>query len=173
MPYDLSPISYGSIIVGFTGFTFTVLTFVRVFWEIILTLWSAPEEMKSFLDNLRSELQGERAYFKSMLRRQRSRSGRWRSVHDDLSVIVLLNDTVKDLMHQLKTLEQPFLTESADQKEKDVERSKDSILGEYAPMTLRRRWHWMQTKDEIKAMAIQVNRIQTRRIACDTSNALL
>ena len=142
MSGNLPTISYASVIVSFLSFAFTFFTFVRVFWVTILTLWSAPKEMTAYLDNLRSELHGERAYFKSMLRRHRSRSrGRRRdSVHDDLAVIRLLNDSVKGLMRSFKDLERPFLTEPAEQLEKDVERSEESVRGDYAPMTMGRRW---------------------------------
>ena len=127
---------------GFISFAFTFFTFLRVFWQTILTLWSAPRQAHQYLDNLRSELHGEREYFKVMLRRQRSRSRGLRKerVHDDLMVVKVLNDSVKSLMRDFKNLEQPFLAESSDQQEKDVERDEEDIRGDYAPMTFRRRW---------------------------------
>ena len=82
--------------------------------------------MERLLDNLRVELHGERAYFKSILRRQRSRSKGAR-VHTDLGPIRLLSDSVKDLMKEFERLEQPFLNEPAEEKEKDVERSEVSL----------------------------------------------
>ena len=142
MPGSLPKISYASVVVGFISFAFTFFTFLRVFWATILTLWSAPREMTAYLDNLRSELHEERAYFRAMLRRHRSRSrGRRRdSVHDDLAVIKLLNDSVKNLMRRFKDLEAPFLMGTPEQQEKDVERSEESVRGDYAPMTIARRW---------------------------------
>ena len=142
MPQGLASISYASAIVGFASFAFTFFTFVRVFWQTIITLWAAPKEMISNLDNLRSELHGERAYFKAMLRRQRSRSRGYRkeNVHEDLAVIKLLNDIVKGLMRHFEDLEKPFLMESPEEQEKHVERSEESVRGNYAPMTLGRRW---------------------------------
>ena len=122
MSEGLAPLSYASTIVGFTSFTFTFFTFVRVFWETIVTLWSAPKELERLLDNLRLELHEERAYFKSMLRRQRSRS-KGVKPHADSGPLRLLNDSIKELMNEFKKLEQPFLSESAEEKEKDVERS--------------------------------------------------
>ena len=124
---QIPPLSYASIIVGFTSFAFTFFTFVRVFWEALLTLWSAPKEMERLLDNLRLELHGERAYFRSVLRRQRSRS-RNQKLHVDLEPIRLLNDSVKNLMNDFKRLEEPFLNEPPDEKEKDVERSEVSTF---------------------------------------------
>lgn len=91
--------------------------------------------MQQYLDNLRSELQGERAYFKSTLRQARSKS-RGRRIHDDLEPLKLLNHSVKNLMHSFKRIEQPFLREPAEEEEKDVERSEESVRGNYAPMTL-------------------------------------
>ena len=220
MVQGLAPISYASTIVGFTSFAFTFFTFVRVFWETILTLWSAPKELERLLDNLRLELHEERAYFKSMLRRQRSRS-RGPKMHSDLGPLRLLNETVKELMNEFKKLEEPFLNEPAEEKEKDVERSdvsnfyvelllqftfeerirlprplilssdatihdidlkarwlnsetqQESLRGDYAPMTLSRRWRWMQSKDDFLHIANSTGKIQERRISCDVSNLLL
>lgn len=172
MSAGLPTISYASSIVGFTSFTFTFFTFLGVFRETLLTLWAAPKEARTHLDNLRSELHGERAYFKSMLRRSRSRS-KTAKTHADLGPLRLLNDSVKELMRDFRKLEEPFLNEPPDEREKDVERSQESVRGDYAAMTLRRRWKWMRRKGDVMVMADQVNRIQTRRIACDTSNVLM
>ena len=107
-----------------------------------MTLWAAPKEMISNLDNLRSELHGERTYFRAMLRRQRSRSRGHKKdiVHEDLAVIKLLNDIVKGLMRQFEDLEKPFLMESPKEQEKDVERSEENVRGNYAPITFGMRW---------------------------------
>lgn len=91
--------------------------------------------MQQYLDNLRAELQTERAFFKSTLRQARSRS-KGRRINDDLGILKLLNDSIKEIMHDFKRIEQPFLTEPAEEKEKDVERSEESVRGDYAPMTL-------------------------------------
>ena len=126
-PQNLAPLSYASIIVGFTSFAFTFFTFVRVFWETILTLWLAPKELERVLDNLRLELHEEQAYLKSMIRRSKSRS-RGRKLHAELGALRLLNHSVRDLMNDFKKLEEPFLSEPADEKEKDVERSEVSMV---------------------------------------------
>ncbi len=126
-PQGIAPLSYASIVVGFISFAFTFFTFVRVFWETILTLWSAPKELERVVDNLRLELHEERAYLKSMIRRSKSRS-RGRKLHAELGPLRLLNDSVRDLMNDFKKLEEPFLSEPADVKEKDVERSEVSII---------------------------------------------
>ena len=124
-PQNIAPLSYASIIVGFISFAFTFFTFVRVFWETILTLWSAPKELQRVLDNLRLELHEERAYLKSMIRRSKSRS-RGRKLHTELGPLRLLNDSIRDLMKDFEKLEEPFLSEPAEGMEKDVEKSEVS-----------------------------------------------
>ena len=139
---QLPTISYASSIVGFLSFAFTFFTFVRVFWETILTLWHAPQEMRLLLDSTRSELRGERAYYRAALRRRRSgsQSKNPRGMYDDLEVIKLLNGTTRNLLSQFEELERPFLEKPPEYDEKDLERSDDSRRIEYAPMELNRRW---------------------------------
>lgn len=174
---NIDPISYASSITGFTSFTFTIFTFLRVFWETILTLWSAPKQMKSYLDNLRIELHNESAYFKSALKRTRSRSRSLNKYHNDVGPFRVLDASVSRLHREFNTLEEPFLIESPERKEQDIEKSErseaDSTDGHYAPMTLTRRWKWLRSKARIISIADQVNRIQTQRIACDTTDVLL
>ena len=167
---NLAPISYASSIVGFTSFAFTFFTFVRVFWETILTLWSAPRQVVSYLDQLRTEIHNERAYFKSALRRTKSRSRSVRRYHEDVAPLKILNSSVRRIHRVFSKLEEPFLNVPVSKAEKDVEReSEESLNTDYAPMTLGRRWRWMRTKSDIISIADQVNRIQTQRIACGES----
>ena len=174
MSTRLAPISYASSIVGFTSFAFTFFTFVKVFWETILTLWHAPKQMRAYLDNLRIEIHNERAYFKSALRRTRSRSKSVRRYHEDVAPLKILNTTVRRIHRLFIKLEEPFLDISPSEAEKDIERdSEESVGTSYAPMTLARRWKWMRTKSDIISIADEVNRIQTQRIACDTTNLLM
>ena len=174
MPSGLPSISYASSIIGFLSFAFTFFTFVRVFWDTILTLWKAPKEMKLYLDNTRSELRGERAYFKTALRRSRSRSQSRvnRDNFDDLEILKLLNGTTRTLLGQFEELEEPFLLGPPKLDDKDLERSEMSMRVDYAPMTLRRRWAWMRRKDSVISIADQVTRIQTRRVAQISSSVL-
>ena len=177
MSATLAPISYASSIVGFTSFTFTFFTFVRVFWETILTLWSAPSQMRAYMDNLRLEIHNERAYFKSALRRTKSRSRSLRKYHEDVGPLRILNASVRRIHRQFNRLEGPFLNEMPERPEKeiDVEMRTEESTNEpdYAPMTFGRRWTWMRSKAQIISIADQVNRIQTQRIACDASNILM
>ncbi len=171
---SLAPISYGSSIVGFTSFAFTFFTFLRVFWETILTLWSAPKEMRAYMDQLRLEIHNERFYFLSALRQTKSRSRSVKKYHQDVSPLRILNASVKRIHRGFNRLEEPFLNNPPESTEKDIERSTESDEGtDYAPMTLRRRWRWMRSKANVISMADQVNRIQTQRITCDTSNVLM
>ena len=170
---SLPTISLASSTVGFISFAFTFFTFLRVFWETILTLWSAPKQMKGYLDNLRLEIRSERAYFKSALRRTKSRSRSLRKYHEDVGPLKVLNSTVRRIHREFNRLESPFLAESLEKSEKDIERSDVSDEADYAPMTFSRRWRWMRSKDDIIKMSDQVNRIQTQRIACDASNILM
>ena len=169
----LPTISLASSTIGFISFAFTFFTFLRVFWETILTLWSAPRQMQGYLDNLRLEIHNERAYFRTALRRTRSRSRSVRKYHEDVGPLKVLNSSVKRLHRGFNRLEAPFLLDSPERTEKDVERSDVSDNTAYAPMTLSRRWRWMRSKADIISMADQVNRIQTQRIACDASNILM
>ena len=170
---SLPTISLASSTVGFISFAFTFFTFLRVFWETILTLWSAPKQMRAIMDNLRLEIHNERAYFRSALRRTKSRSRSIRKYHEDVGPLRILNSTVKRMHRQFNKLESPFLVETPEKTEKDVERSDVSDEAEYAPMTLSRRWRWMRSKNDVITLADQVNRVQTQRIACDASNILM
>ncbi len=173
MAQVIAPISYASSIIGFISFTFTFFTLLNVFWASLGTIFSAGKQVHRSFDNLRAELRGEREYFKRALKQSRSRSRGDARMHSDDAPLRLLNDSVKDLMRDLKRLEEPFLKESPYRRELDIEKSdRESLKGDYAPMTLRRRYIWLRSKDEVVTLATQVNRIQTRRIACDSNNIL-
>lgn len=81
--------------------------------------------------------------------------------------------TVERVHRDFNRLEAPFLIESPETTEKDIERSELSDDTHYAPMTLLRRWRWMRSKSDVIILADRVNRIQTQRIACDASNILM
>lgn len=169
---SLPSISEASIIVGFVSFTFTFFTFLNVFWSSLMTMKNAPREMRGYLDNLRSEIYGERVYFKKAMRQFRSRSKSYPRQHVDCAPLRLLSDSVRHLMQDFKRLEEPFLEHSADE-EKDTEKSEQmSFRTNYAPMDFRHRFHWMQIKADVITLADQVNRIQSRRIAFDTNTAV-
>ena len=166
----LPTISYASAIVGFMSFTFTFFTLVRVFWDSLRTMFSAGGEVHVYLDNLRTELYGEREYFKSAVRHTKSKHKADSRYPVSGETIKILNDTVKSLSRQFKRLEEPFLAErEPSDKEVDMEKSVYALRGNYAMVGLRQRYDWLKCKDEVIALMDQVTRIQTRRIAYETS----
>lgn len=173
MSSGLSPISFASIIVGFLGFAFTFFTFVRVFWDSIMTMHSAPKELRQLLDNLRTELYGERAYFNNAIKQARSKSRESTRETPEIMPLSILNDSIETMMNDLRNLEAPFLDNDADTKDVDIEKSgKVSLRGDYGRMDVRRRILWLHTKDDFMAIQNQVTRTQARRIAYETSNTL-
>ncbi|KAL8704630.1 MAG: hypothetical protein Q9201_002216 [Fulgogasparrea decipioides] len=170
MPAGLPPISYASVIVGFTSFAFTVFTFLRVFWDSMQTMWSAPKEIRYLLDNLRTELDGERAYFKNAIKEARSKNRNSTRETTETTPLSVLNDSTKSLMRDFRTMEASFLDNEDDSDDLDIEKTgKVSLRGDYARMDLRRRFIWLHTKQDFLNMANQVTRIQARRIAYETN----
>ncbi|EMC98690.1 hypothetical protein BAUCODRAFT_378039 [Baudoinia panamericana UAMH 10762] len=114
-----SPFFLTSGIIGFVSFAFTVGTFLRVLWVNIMTLGEAPHEVHSFLTNLRTELQEERASLKVMRkvckRRQRlaERGGTYARLDNGLDLddvtIKTMSDAIKHLIKQFRDIEKPFL----------------------------------------------------------------
>lgn len=137
-----------------------------------MTMWAAPREVRGYLDNLRAELYGERDYFKAATRSAKSKGKGVSRSHHDFGPLKLLNDSVKHLMHKFKKLEEPFLSDPPSRKEMDVEKSEPSLRGDYLDMSLGLRYIWLKTKPEILSLANDVSRIQTRRVAFDTSSVL-
>lgn len=161
-----------SAIVGFISFTFTFFTFLRVFWESISTMWAAPREVKGYLDGLRSELYGERDYFKEAVRSSKSkRKGAMRN-HADFGTLKILNDSVRHMLHRFKKLEEPFLRDPPSKKEVDVEKSDFTMRGDYIDMGFGHRYEWLRTKPDVITLSDQVTRIQIRRLAFDTGCVL-
>ncbi|KAI4133259.1 MAG: hypothetical protein LQ338_000317 [Usnochroma carphineum] len=173
MPSGLPPLSYASIIVGFTSFAFTFFTFLRVFWDSIRTMWSAPKEIQVMLDNVRTELYGERAYFKNAIKQARSKNKSSTRETPEILPLSILNDSIKSMMRDFRKLEAPFLNDEEGTEDLDIEKSgRVSLRGKYGRMDLRRRYTWLQTKQDFVALANQVTRVQARRIAYETSNTL-
>ena len=169
----VAPISYASSIVSFMSFAFTFFTLLNVFWASLQTIFSAGKQIHRAFDNLRSELYGEREYFRKALKQQRSRSRGHARMRLDTAPLKILNDSVKHLMRDLKRLEEPFLLETPYDRDLDVEKSsREPLRPDYAPMTLGRRYTWLRTRNEVVELADRVNRIQTRRIACDSNNII-
>ena len=86
---------------------------------------NAPREMKAYVDNLRSELQGERDYFRKAMKQVRSRSRSNPRDHVDCAPLKLLNDSARHLMQDFRRLERPFLDAPQDEEDHDVEKSEE------------------------------------------------
>lgn len=92
---------------------------------------------------------------------------------DNNTPLRILNNSAKHLVRDSKRLEEPFLKESPHRRELDTEKSdREFLRGDYVSMTLRRRYIWLRSEDEVVTLATRVDRIQTRRIACDSDNVL-
>ena len=129
--------------------------------------------MKGYLDNLRTELYGERNYFKKAMRQVRSRSKSNPREHVDCAPLKILNDSVRHLMQDFKRLERPFLEVPEEEEDRDIEKSEESPYRvKYASMDFRHRYIWLRSKNDVISLADQVTRIQSRRIAFDTNTVV-
>ncbi|KAL8728014.1 MAG: hypothetical protein Q9166_005685 [cf. Caloplaca sp. 2 TL-2023] len=156
----------------FISFAFTFFTFLRVFWDAIQTMWFAPKEIRQLLDNLRTELYGEGAYFKNAIEQARSKSKVARDAAE-LTPLSILNDSIKSMMRDFRSMEAPFLDHDEESEDLDIEKSgKVSLRGDYGRMDLGRRIRWLHIKADFMVIQNQVTRIQARRIAYETSNTL-
>ncbi|OAG00850.1 uncharacterized protein CC84DRAFT_1053813, partial [Paraphaeosphaeria sporulosa] len=70
----LAPVSLASTLIGFISFAFTLATFLKVFWQSIITLKAAPDEITDYLSNLKQALLEERRHLRKVRRRARKRS---------------------------------------------------------------------------------------------------
>ncbi|MCJ1464255.1 hypothetical protein MMC07_002868 [Pseudocyphellaria aurata] len=135
-------------------------------------MWAAPREIRGYLDSIRSELYGERDYFKAARRSSKSKGKGVSRSHHEVGPLKILNDSVKHLMHKFKNLEEPFLRYPPSRKEMDMEKSEPSLRAEYSDMSLGLRYIWLRTKPELISLANDVTRIQMRRVAFDTGSVL-
>ena len=76
------------------------------------------------------------------------------------------------MMREFKKQEEPFLRDPPSKKEMDVEKSDFTVRGDYVDMGIGLRYVWLRTKPDVIALADQVTRIQTRRLAFDTGCVL-
>lgn len=125
------------------------------------------------LDNVRTELYGERAYFKDAIKQARSKSKTSTRETLEIAPLSILNDSIKSMMRDFRKMEAPFLHGGEDAEDLDIEKTgKVSLRGNYGRMNFRRRYNWLQNKMDFVTLANQVTRIQARRIAYETSNTL-
>ncbi|KAF1988569.1 hypothetical protein K402DRAFT_328310 [Aulographum hederae CBS 113979] len=131
----LTPLSIVSIVVGFVSFAFTIFTFLNVFWNSLMTIYSAPSQIQDFLGNLKSGLYEERRHLRRLRKRRKRRRSESRRGEKERGVEVngregleegelewdagfrVSRDTVKHMISRFKKLEEPFL-EDYDREQK-------------------------------------------------------
>lgn len=82
----------------------------------------------------------------------------------------MINDAVKDLIREFKIYEQPFLRSPHIGREKELEWSFDATR-QYYRCDLGHRLMWLRVKGFINEIAIKLQRVQTRRIAIEVTEA--
>ena len=170
MPSGLAPISFGSSIVGFISFAFTFLTFLRVFWDAIMTIFAAPVEAQDLFDNLRQELYELREALKKARKKHKRDKDESKEYQEDRSPLRVLYDTVKHLSTNFRALERPFLERSREPFEEDdcdsawTHYAVYTAKIEYCNMDLSRRIVWLRSRSKVIDIANRVNGIQIRRI---------
>ncbi|KAI9817413.1 MAG: hypothetical protein M1827_001022 [Pycnora praestabilis] len=171
MASALAPISKASAIVGFLSFAFTLGTFLNVFWNAFMTVGGAPVQVRDHLSNMRQVLYEERDHLRKCRRRWNdceevvAAKGDMSKVDDRILVQVgtlrVLSDTVRDLIRQFKKLERPFL---ADPNLFQGDERGPAIQPRYKCDL----WHrilWWRHKGSVNELAINLERLQMRRVA--------
>jgi hypothetical protein len=69
---NYAPISLISASIGFVSFTFTLGTFLKVFWSNLGTFVAAPQEINDYLSSLKQGLLEERRHLRRSRRRLKS-----------------------------------------------------------------------------------------------------
>jgi hypothetical protein len=69
---NYAPISLISALIGFISFTFTLGTFIKVFWSNLGTFAAAPHEINDYLSSLKQGLLEERRHLRRSRRRLRN-----------------------------------------------------------------------------------------------------
>lgn len=156
-----------STIIGFISFSFTLATLLRVFWENVMTIWKANDEVHDLLPSLKQALYEERDH----LRRVRRRC---RGYYED-GAMDLLYSGVKGMIRDFKRLEAPFLVPARDGDEKaayalDAEEPRDYYNTNYRHITLRERFIWVRERGGFIELSESLSRVQTRRIARQTTD---
>ncbi|KAE8442392.1 hypothetical protein EG329_003408 [Mollisiaceae sp. DMI_Dod_QoI] len=169
----LAPISLASVVIGFISFTFTLAIWLHAFWDAFLTLGQAPSQLQDALSALRQALYEEREYLKRKRRRGDGSEGLSSSksratIYNDGGPTKVINDAVKDLIREFKVYERPFLETAHTGREKELEWSFDATQ-QYYKCDFVHRILWLRTKGGIGSIAEKLQKIQTRRIAVETT----
>ncbi|KAL2351081.1 hypothetical protein BJ546DRAFT_855806 [Cryomyces antarcticus] len=109
----LAPVSFASTVVGFISLAITLLTFIRVFWDNLMTLASAPQEVEDYKGNLKQELYEERSNIRAMKGRIKS-SDKDNVTRDgyplsEATRLKIQSDAVRHVVRDFERLERPFL----------------------------------------------------------------
>lgn len=170
-PMSLPSISIASIVIGFISFSFTLAIWLHAFWESFLTIGQAPSQLQDALSTLRQALYEEREYLKRKRKLGDSRlDSKVQSIYDMGGPTKVINEAVKDLIRDFKRYERPFLYSPHDGREKELEWSFDCTQQHYRSDFVHRVL-WLRSKGGIESIAEKLNKIQTRRIAVEVTEA--
>jgi hypothetical protein len=131
--------------------------------------------VQDILSTLRQGLYEEREYLKQT-RRLHSTS---KSKHASTTTAALyssggptrvINDAVKDLIREFKSYEEPFLITEHSGREKELEWSFDATQRHYR-CDLPHRLMWLRVKRRVIDIAVRLQRVQTRKIAVEVTEA--
>lgn len=176
-------------VIGFISFIFTLATALRVFWSNLRTIGAADSEVAVVLPNLKQNLYEERSHLRCIRRR-------CHGIYQEGAFHVLYIG-VRSMIQEFKRLEAPFRDdedddgrynprkragrrgsarfekdrrlENGDGDEKDGTED-DYYMSTYSAKSLKRRWLWLYRRSAVLAMTERLSRVQTRRIARQTTD---
>ncbi|KAI9731104.1 MAG: hypothetical protein M1818_007962 [Claussenomyces sp. TS43310] len=167
----LAPISLASTIIGFISFALTVLIWLHSFWSWYETVVSAPAQIRDQLATLRQSLYEEREHVRRIRRRKLGgyeKRGSSDAIYFDGGPVKVIGDAVRDLIHDFKRLERPFLIPPHGGREKDLEWSFNATQGYYR-CDFGHRFKWLQNKSGVVNVAQRLQALQVRRIAVEVT----
>lgn len=129
-----------------------------------------PNRVQDVLSTLRQGLYEEREYLKRTRRSSTSTSKAPKTLYASGGPTAVINTAVKDLIREFKHLESPFLVSSHAGREKELEWSFDATQRQYM-CDLPHRLMWLRVKGKVLDIAVNLQRVQTRRIAVEVTEA--
>ncbi|KAH7317573.1 hypothetical protein BKA65DRAFT_104512 [Rhexocercosporidium sp. MPI-PUGE-AT-0058] len=169
----LPSISIASIGIGFISFGFTLAIWIHAFWGAFLTVTGAPSQLRDAFSTLRQSLYEEREYLKRKRRREKGtqeKDSKAKLLYNEGGSTKVINDAVKDLIYDFKRYEFPFLETHHTGREKELEWSFDATQQQYK-CDFFHRLLWLRSKGGIESIAEKLQKIQTRRIAVETTES--
>ncbi len=145
---------------------------LHAFWDAFQTIGAAPSQLQDALSTLRQSLYEEREYLKRKRRRETGGRGTKpsRALYTEGGPTKVINDAVKDLIREFKRYERPFLQTEHTGREKELEWSFDATQQHYR-CDFAHRLLWLRSKGAVKSIAEKLQKIQTRRIAVEVTEA--